>query len=266
MATAIDRQSVESLVRQAVRRIAASAAAGESSRGGGGARGVPELRVSISARHVHLTDEHVEQLFGKGRVLTPGKPLYQDGFYAAEETVMIVGPRRRMLPEVRVLGPTRSHSQVELAMTDAISLGIPAPVRHSGDIDGTPGCVLVGPAGAVELNQGVIRAARHVHMNFHDAAYYGVSNGDLMTLKIQSPHCGIAFDDVLVRADAAAKLEVHIDTDEGNACFLDAATEVELVRQVACHCHATVHGSDEVDPGMVSSVQSKILAWEVGSF
>ncbi len=100
--------------------------------------------------------------------LTPGKPLYQDGFYAAQETVMIVGPRKRMLPEVRVLGPTRPHSQVELALTDAISLGIDAPVRHSGDIDDTPGCVLVGPAGAVELTQGVIRAARHVHMNFDE--------------------------------------------------------------------------------------------------
>ena len=103
---------------------------------------IPKLVVSISARHVHLTDEHVEKLFGKGKKLTPEKGLYQDGFFAAAETVMIVGPRRRMIPNVRVLGPTRKASQVELAFTDTISLGIDAPVRHSGDIAGTPGCVL----------------------------------------------------------------------------------------------------------------------------
>lgn len=230
------RQTIESLVRQVVRQSIAQRVNG-SSDSSASQRKTPQLRVSISARHVHLTDEHVEQLFGPGHTLTPSKPLYQDGFYAAQETVMIVGPRRRMLPEVRVLGPTRPHSQVELALTDAISLGIDAPVRHSGDIAGTPGCVLVGPAGAVELKEGVIRAARHVHINLDDAAYYGVKNGDFMTLKVASPTCSIAFNDVLVRADANAKLEVHIDTDEGNACNLDAATEVTLQRQEDCKCH-----------------------------
>lgn len=233
-ADSVERLAVEQLVRQVVRRVI------QQSQGAGvtdASLVVPELRVSISARHVHLTDAHVEQLFGAGHKLTPFKPLYQDGFYAAQETVMVVGPRRRMLPEVRVLGPTRPHSQVELALTDAISLGIDAPIRHSGDIAGTPGCVLVGPAGAVELKEGVIRAARHVHMNFRDAEYYGVKNGDLMTLKVVSNGCGLVFDDVLVRADSKAKLEVHIDTDEGNACNLDAATEVVLYKQQACQCH-----------------------------
>lgn len=231
--TSIDRQHVESLVRQIVQRLSASGAAPAAAV----APRTPDLRVSISARHIHLSDAHVEQLFGKGASLTPGKPLYQDGFYAAEQTVMIVGPRKRMLPEVRVLGPTRPYSQVELALTDAISLGINAPVRHSGDIAGTPGCVLVGPAGAVELREGVIRAARHVHMSFEAAAYYGVKNGDFMTLKIHSPQCSVAFEDLLVRADKAAKLEVHIDTDEGNACNLDAATSVEIKAQGDCQCH-----------------------------
>lgn len=226
----IDRTQIEALVRQIIRRAAGGLARPSSD------TKTPDLRVSISARHVHLTDEHVEQLFGAGHKLTAAKPLYQDGFYAAAETVMIVGPRRRMLPEVRVLGPTRPNSQVELALTDAISLGIDAPVRHSGDIAGTPGCVLVGPAGAVELKQGVIRAARHVHMNFDEAAYYGVNNGDLMTLKVSSPLCSVSFDDLLVRADAKAKLEVHIDTDEGNACRLDAATEVTIRKQGNCKC------------------------------
>jgi propanediol utilization protein len=188
----------------------------------------PKLAVSVSARHCHLTDEHVEILFGRGRKLTPMKDLYQDGFYAAEETVMVVGPnKRRMLPTVRVLGPTRPASQVELAFTDSISLGLDIPVRASGKIDGTPGCVLVGPAGVVELPQGVIRAERHVHMNLEDAAYYGVKNGDRMKLRITST-CTLVLEDLLVRADKTSKLEVHIDTDEGNAADLDHATKVEL--------------------------------------
>ncbi len=229
----IDRLQIERLVRQALSGLSGAVQAATASH-------EPNLVVSISARHVHLTDEHVEKLFGRGRTLTPDKALYQDGFYAAEETVMIVGPRRRMLPQVRVLGPTRSASQVELALTDAISLGIDAPVRHSGDIALTPGCLLVGPAGSVELSEGVIRAARHVHMSHRDAEYFGVANGDLMQLKIRSPLCSVTFDDVLVRADANAKLEVHIDTDEGNACQLDQAIDIRLVplpKEGGCHCH-----------------------------
>ena len=194
-----------------------------------------ELVVSISARHVHLTDEHVEILFGKGHKLTPMKPLYQDGFYAAEESVMVVGPRRRMLPSVRILGPTRPHSQVELAFTDGISLGIDLPVRASGKIQGSPGCVLVGPKGVVELKEGVIRAERHVHMNMEHAAHYGVKNGDRMNLRIEST-CSLILEDLLVRADKTSKLEVHLDTDEGNAADLDHATKVELLVQKKCAC------------------------------
>ncbi|MDZ4850454.1 MAG: phosphate propanoyltransferase [Pirellulaceae bacterium] len=231
----IEHSHVESLVRQAVRRI--MTAGNLSSTSGGLVVSKPKLVVSISARHVHLTDEHVEKLFGPGKKLTPEKNLYQDGFFAAAETVMIVGPRRRMLPNVRVLGPTRKFSQVELAYTDTISLGIDAPTRHSGDIKGTPGCVLVGPAGAVELNEGVIRAARHVHINQADCKFYGVKNGDMMNLSIKSPACSVVFEDVLVREDAASKLEVHIDTDEGNACDLDHATLIELLKQEGdCQC------------------------------
>ncbi len=215
----LDRKVIEQIVRQIVFANAGQTAA------------VPSLVVSISARHLHLTDEHVETLFGRGHALTPMKPLYQDGFYAAEETVMIVGPgRRRMLPSVRVLGPTRPATQVELAFTDAISLGIDAPVRLSGDIDGTPGCVLVGPAGVVELKQGVIRAARHVHMNVKDAEYYGVKNHDRINLRIESGPCSLVLEELIVRADATSKLEVHLDTDEGNAADLDHASRVELVK------------------------------------
>lgn len=213
----LDRGLIERIVREIVTKRAAPASE-------------PKLVVSISARHLHLTDEHVETLFGPGRTLTPMKDLYQDGFYAAEETVMIVGPKRRMLPSVRVLGPTRPQSQVELAFTDGISLGIDLPVRPSGKIAGTPGCVLVGPQGVVELKEGVIRAERHVHMSLAHAAHYGVKNGDRMSLRIESS-CSVVLRDLLVRADETSKLEVHLDTDEGNACDLDHAWKVELLKQ-----------------------------------
>ena len=227
-APALNRSTVEEIVRQLVLKQSGSSTASKVK---------SELVVSISARHIHLTDAHVETLFGPGATLTPMKPLYQDGFFAAEETVMVVGPRKRMLPSVRILGPTRSASQVELAFTDAISLGLDLPVRHSGDIAGTPGCVLVGPKGVVELNEGVIRAARHVHMSMEDAKNYGVQNGDFMKLKIKSPQCSVTLEDLLVRADPTTKLEVHLDTDEGNACNLDAAESIELAPQHAdCGC------------------------------
>ncbi|NUQ63486.1 MAG: phosphate propanoyltransferase [Pirellulales bacterium] len=215
IAPSIDRSVIEQIVREIVLKQI------------GGPAWKPELVVSVSARHCHLSDADVETLFGPGRTLTPFKDLYQDGFYAAEETLMLVGPRRRMLPNLRVLGPTRPKSQVELAFTDAISLGLDVPVRASGKIDGTPGCVLVGPAGVVELIEGVIRAERHVHMNLRDAAHYGVKTGDRMSLRVAST-CPAVFEGLLVRADETSKLEVHLDTDEGNACDIDHAESVEL--------------------------------------
>jgi putative phosphotransacetylase len=222
MPNTLDRAGVEQIVREVVLGTLSAQFPAR-------ATGVPKLVVSISARHLHLTDEDVETLFGPGHKLTVMKPLYQDGFYAAEETVMVVGPKRRMLPNVRVLGPTRPYSQVELAFTDAISLGIEAPVRASGNIRGSAGCVLVGPGGVVELTEGVIRAERHVHMSLDHAAYYGVANGDRMSLRIEGT-CSLVLEDLLVRADATSKLEVHLDTDEGNAADLDHATKVELFK------------------------------------
>jgi propanediol utilization protein len=217
IAATIDRSVVEQIVRQIVLAQV------------GGPADKPNLAVSVSARHLHLTDQDTETLFGPGHKLTVAKDLYQDGYYAAEETVMVVGPRRRMLPMVRVLGPTRPETQVELAFTDGISLGIDLPVRISGKIAGTPGCVLVGPKGVVELKQGVIRAQRHVHMGPADARHYGVADGDLMHLRIQSS-CSTLFEDVPVRVGKKIKLEVHLDTDEGNACDIDHATRVELFK------------------------------------
>jgi putative phosphotransacetylase len=218
LAPPIDRKTIEQIVREIVLKQV------------GGPPGKPNLVVSVSARHLHLTDEHVEVLFGAGRKLTIAKDLYQDGYYAAEETVMIVGPRRRMLPSVRILGPTRPESQVELAFTDGISLGIDMPVRISGDIENTPGCVLVGPAGVVELKKGVIRAARHVHMGPEDANFYGVKDKQIMKLRVTAAGCTTTFEDVIVRVGKGIKLEVHLDTDEGNACDIDHAAKVELIK------------------------------------
>ena len=214
----LDRKTIEAIVRDVV--LGGSMELCSRS---------PELVVSISARHVHLTDEHVETLFGKGTKLTKMKDLFQDGFFAAEETVMVVGPRKRMLPTVRILGPTRKETQVELAFTDSISLGIDPPVRESGNLTGTPGCVLVGPKGVVELKQGVIRAERHVHMGPSDAVHYGVKDKDRMKLRVTANGCTTTFENVLVRVGEGIKLEVHLDTDEGNAADLEHAARVELI-------------------------------------
>ena len=187
------------------------------------------LVVNVSARHCHLTPEAVEALFGKGHKLTVHKWLYQEGQFAAKETLTLIGPRSRVISNLRILGPCRSLNQVELSYTDGIALGFELPLRISGDIKGTLGCMLMGPAGFFEMQEGVIRALRHVHMSPDDAAFYGVKAGDEMRLKIGGP-CGIALDKMLVRLDKSFKLEVHIDTDEGNACNLQPETPCELTK------------------------------------
>ncbi|MBM3862330.1 MAG: phosphate propanoyltransferase [Verrucomicrobia bacterium] len=186
------------------------------------------LLVNISARHCHLTQAAVEALFGAGHRLTPMKPLYQEGQFAARETVTLIGPRSRVISNLRILGPCRDLNQVELAYTDAVSLGFDIPVRMSGRIEGTPGCMLMGPAGYFELDHGVIRAQPHVHMHPDDAAFYRVKHLDEMKLKVHGP-LGMTFDNLVVRVDPAFKLEVHIDTDEGNACGLKPDTFCELI-------------------------------------
>ena len=189
----------------------------------------PHVVVHISARHCHLTQADVEVLFGPGYQLTEMKRLYQDTDFASNETVAVVGPRQRMIPGVRILGPCRKFSQVELAFTDAISLGIDVPVRLSGDIEGTPGCLLIGPKGTLELKQGVIRAERHVHMGPRDAEHYGVKHLDRMSMRIESP-CPSVLEGLLVRTHPDWKLEVHIDTDEANCCDLPHASRVTLIK------------------------------------
>ena len=187
------------------------------------------LVVNVSARHCHLTQDAVEALFGKGHQLTVHKWLYMDGQFAAKETLTLIGPRSRVISNLRILGPCRNLNQVELAYTDAIALGFEIPLRPSGSIKDTPGGMLMGPAGFFEMPDGIIRALRHVHKHPNDAEFYGVKQGDDMKLKIGGP-CAITVEKLLVRVDKSFKLEVHIDTDEGNACNLQADTPCELVK------------------------------------
>ncbi len=187
------------------------------------------LVVNVSARHAHLTQEAVEILFGKGYELNVHKWLYQEGQFAAKESITLIGPRSRVISNLRILGPCRSDNQVELALTDARALGFEVPLRNSGDVKDTPGCMLMGPKGFLEIDHGVIRAARHVHMSPDDAKFYGVKDKDFMKLKVYGENSMI-FENLLCRVDPALKLEVHIDTDEGNACNLGPHSLCELVK------------------------------------
>jgi acetate kinase len=171
--------------------------------------------VEISAHHIHLTQEHVEALFGKGHQLTQHADLSQPGQYACKEQLTIVGPKGR-IERVRILGPARKYTQVEIAMTEQFKLGIHPPIRESGDITDTPACVLESPNASVTIDRGVICALRHVHMSPEDALRYGVRDKSFVRVRIEGDR-ELVFGDVLVRVDPTFKLAMHIDTDEGNA-------------------------------------------------
>ena len=174
------------------------------------------VMVETSARHVHVTEETLEILFGKGYQLTKKKDLSQPGQFACEERVQVIGPKNSF-PAVSILGPTRPADQVELSASDARSIGVAAPVRESGDIAGSGACKLVGPKGEVELKEGVIVAKRRIHMTPEDAENYGVKDKQVVSVKIDSPERSLVFGDVVVRVSPKFKLAMHIDTDESNA-------------------------------------------------
>jgi len=220
-----ERSQIERLVRAILEKQAGSN--GSPKPPASGHR--PNLVVNISARHAHLTKADVDVLFGQGYQLTRMKRLYQDTDFASNETIAVVGPRQRMIPGIRILGPCRAFSQVELSLTDAISLGIDVPVRLSGDIEGSPGCLLIGPKGSLVLPKGVIKAERHVHMGPKDAEFYGVKAKDRMNLRVEGS-CPTTLERLLVRTHPDWKLEVHVDTDEANCCDLTHATGVSLAK------------------------------------
>lgn len=187
-----------------------------------------KVPVGLSNKHLHLKAEDIEILFGKGHELTPTKDLVQPGQFACEEKVDIVGPKAT-LKGIRVLGPARPETQIELAATDARTIGIKAPIRESGKLDVTPGCKLVGPCGEVELDHGVILALRHVHLSPEQAEEAGVKDKDIVSIRIEGER-GLVFDNVLVRSGSAHQKEFHLDTDEGNAAGCTPSTVAEIIK------------------------------------
>lgn len=185
--------------------------------------------VETSARHVHLSQEHLEILFGKGYELTRKKDLSQPGQYACEERVTIVGSKKEM-PGVSILGPVRKDTQVELSLTDARSIGVNAPIRESGDIAGSGACKIVGPKGEVEISEGVIAAKRHIHATVEDAKNLGVENGEVVSVKVDTEGRSLVFGDVVVRVSDSYALAMHIDTDESNAAGCGREVFGEIVK------------------------------------
>lgn len=181
--------------------------------------------VETSARHIHVSQEHLEILFGKGYELTKKKDLSQPGQYACAERVDVVGPKKT-LPGVSILGPVRPATQVELSLTDARSIGVVAPIRESGDIAGSGACKLVGPCGEVEIAEGVIAAKRHIHMTTADAAEMGLVDKQIVSVKIASEGRETIYGDVVVRVSDKFALAMHIDTDEANAACAGTVGEI----------------------------------------
>ncbi len=185
------------------------------------------IPVGVSARHVHLSAKDLEVLFGTGYKLTEKKPLSQPGQFAAEECVEVVGSKRSF-PSVRILGPVRAQTQVELALTDCFSIGVKAPVRESGDIAGSGSVKIVGPKGEITINEGVIVAARHIHMHPDDAKKFGLKDKQKVSVRTEGER-SIVFDNVVVRVRDDFALEMHIDTDEANAAGLQNGAKATII-------------------------------------
>ncbi len=188
-----------------------------------------KVLVETSARHVHLSAEHIAALFGEGATLTHKKDLSQPGQFACEERVTVVGPKKS-IPNVIILGPARPASQVEVSFTDARTLGVAAPVRESGDVAGSGACKLVGPCGEVELSEGVIVAKRHIHLTPADAEAFGVEDKQIVSVKIENDTRSTVFGDVVVRVNPNFAAAMHIDTDESNAACAFGVCYGEIIK------------------------------------
>ena len=189
--------------------------------------GVP---IGVSNRHIHLSEEHVEVLFGKGYKLTPMKELSQPGQYACKETLTLVGPSMRSIENVRVLGPLRKQSQVEISMTDSFVLKVKPPVRESGKTEGSAPVIIVGPKGIVSLKEGCIIANRHIHMSPADAAHFGVKDGDYIDVDAFEGTRKTRWFDVQIRVNDAFRLEMHVDTDDANAVGFKNGSKVTVAK------------------------------------
>ncbi len=188
-----------------------------------------KVLVETSARHVHLTNEHIEVLFGNGATLTHKKDLSQPGQFACQERVTLVGPKKS-IENVIILGPARPATQVEVSLTDARTLGVSAPVRESGDIAGSGACKIVGPCGEVEISEGVIAAKRHIHFTPEEAAAAGVEDKQIVSVKIDSADRSTIFGDVVVRVSPKFSAAMHIDTDEANAACAFGECYGEIIK------------------------------------
>jgi len=188
---------------------------------------IKQVPIGVSARHIHLTREHVSILFGEGAELTVMKPLSQPGQFAANETVAVYGPKGSF-PKVRILGPVRKATQLEVSRTDAFVLGLNPPVRESGDIENTPGIRIVGPAGEVTIDKGVIVAARHIHFHTSDAQKWGIADKQLLRVRVGGER-GLVFENVIARVSDSFALDMHIDTDEANAAGVKTGDTGEIL-------------------------------------
>ena len=188
-----------------------------------------EVPIGVSNRHIHLSKEHVEVLFGKDYQLTPLKELSQPGQFACKEQLTIVGPPLRPIEGVRVLGPVRSASQVEISRTDSFTLKVKPPVRESGDIAGSAPVTIIGPKGVVTLKEGCIIANRHIHMSEEEGKAFGLNDGDYVSVRVENER-GTTFENVKIRVDESFTLEMHIDTDEANASDIKQGDKVAIVK------------------------------------
>jgi putative phosphotransacetylase len=214
----LNEQLIAALVKKVIDGMAANAADG------------PDIPIGVSNRHIHLTVEDVHTLFGEGYELTKIKDLKQPGQFACRETVTIIGPSMRPIEGVRVLGPVRRRSQVEISRTDSYQLKVKPPVRESGDLDGSAPITVIGPRGSITLPEGCIIANRHIHMGLADAARYGVVDGDSVTVDAVGDK-RTRWYDVQVRVSADFELEMHVDTDDANAAGIGNGTLVSIVKE-----------------------------------